>query len=278
MLIRTLTHIVVVALAMAASLAALAQEPIGIVIMHGKGGSPSGLVADLARTLESGGYVVANLDMPWSGRRNYDVDVGRAEQEVAAALAGLRNKGAQRVFVAGHSQGGIFALHLAGKLEADGYVTIAPGGNVANRVFRENVGSWLVRARQLVADGKGHERATLGDYEGAKGAYLVQAVPAAYVTWFDPDGAMNMDRAVRAVDSEQPTKPALADRPRAPVLWVAPNRDYPGLIRTALPLFHDLPANRLTRLYQPDADHRGAPTAAADEIARWIREVAGGAQ
>jgi len=266
MLIRTLTHIVVVALAMAASLAALAQEPIGIVIMHGKGGSPSGLVAELARTLESGGYVVANLDMPWSGRRNYDVDVGRAEQEVAVALAGLRNKGAQRVFVAGHSQGGIFALHLAGKLEADGYVTIAPGGNVANRVFRENVGSWLVRARQLVADGKGHERATLGDYEGAKGAYLVQAVPAAYVTWFDPDGAMNMDRAVRAVG------------PRAPVLWVAPNRDYPALIRTALPLFRDLPANRFTRLYQPDADHRGAPTAAADEIARWIREVAGGAQ
>ena len=253
-------------LILAAPLVALAQEPIGIVIMHGKGGSPAGLVADLARTLDSKDYLVANLDMPWSGRRNYDVDVGRAEQEVAAALAGLREKGARKLFIAGHSQGGIFALHLAGKLEADGYVTIAPGGNVANRVFRENIGSWLVRARQLVADGNGNERATLGDYEGAKGAYLVQAIPAAYVTWFDPDGAMNMDRAVRSAS------------PRAPILWVGPKRDYPGLIRTALPLFHDLPANRLTRLYQPDADHRGAPTAAADEIVRWTRDVAGGAK
>jgi len=266
MLIRTLTQIVVVALAMAASLAALAQEPIGIVIMHGKGGSPSGLVADLARTLEGRSYLVANLDMPWSGRRNYDVDVGRAEQEVAAALAGLRGKGAKKLFVAGHSQGGVFALHLAGKLEADGYVTIAPGGNVANRLFRDNIGASLVRARRLVADGRGGEPAGLYDYEGAKGAYQIQAIPAAYVTWFDPDGAMNMDRAVRSVS------------PRVPILWVAPIRDYPGLIKTALPLFRDLPANRFTRLYQPDADHRGAPTAAADEIARWIREVAGGAQ
>jgi len=266
MLIRTLTQIVVVALAMAASLAALAQEPIGIVIMHGKGGSPSGLVADLARTLEARSYLVANLDMPLSGRRNYDVDVGRAEQEVAAALAGLRGKGAKKLFVAGHSQGGVFALHLAGKLEADGYVTIAPGGNVANRLFRDNIGASLVRARRLVADGRGGEPASLYDYEGAKGAYQIQAIPAAYVTWFDPDGAMNMDRAVRSVS------------PRVPILWVAPIRDYPGLIKTALPLFRDLPANRFTRLYQPDADHRGAPTAAADEIARWIREVAGGAQ
>lgn len=253
-------------LILAAPLVAFAQEPLGVVIMHGKGGSPAGLVVDLARTLESKGYLVANLEMPWSGRRAYDVDVGRAEQEVAAALAGLREKGARKLFIAGHSQGGIFALHLAGKLEADGYVTIAPGGDVANRVFRDNIGSWLVSARQLVADGKGNERAALGDYEGSKGAYQVQAIPAAYVTWFDPNGAMNMDRAVRSASS------------RAPILWVGPKRDYPGLIRTALPQFYDLPANRRTRLYQPDADHRGAPTAAADEIVRWTRDVAGGAR
>jgi len=254
-------------LILAAPLMAMAQgEPIGIVIMHGKGGSPAGLVADLARALDSRGTLVANLDMPWSGRRNYDVDVGRAEQEVAAALAGLRDKGAKKVFIAGHSQGGAFALHLAGKLDADGYIVMAPGGNVANRVFRENVGESLARAGQLVADGKGGEPASLSDYEGARGAYQVQAIPSAYVTWFDPNGAMNMDRAVRSVSR------------RVPILWVAPTRDYPGLIKTALPLFRDLPANRLTRLYQPDADHRGAPTAAADEISRWTREVAGSAK
>src|SRR5262245_47490954 len=104
----------------ALSLPAPAQTgPIGIVIMHGKGGDPAGIVSRLAETLEAEGYLVTNLEMPWSGKRNYDVPVARAEEEVAAAMAALRTRGASRVFVAGHSQGAAFALHLAGKLPAD---------------------------------------------------------------------------------------------------------------------------------------------------------------
>lgn len=55
---------------------------IGIVIMHGKGGSPSKHVSDLASNLEGKGYLVANIEMPWSGNRNYDVSVSDAENEV----------------------------------------------------------------------------------------------------------------------------------------------------------------------------------------------------
>ena len=87
--------------------------------MHGKGGRPTGYVANLAQTLEGKGYLVANLEMPWSGRRNYDVTVERGEQEVEAAVAGLRAKGAKKVFVSGHSQGGAFALHMAGRQGID---------------------------------------------------------------------------------------------------------------------------------------------------------------
>ena len=86
--------------------AALAQgDPIGIVVMHGKGGSPQRLVADFARALEGQGYLVANIEMPWSGKRNYDVPVAKGEEEVAAAVAGLRGRGAKKVFISGHSQG-----------------------------------------------------------------------------------------------------------------------------------------------------------------------------
>jgi len=69
-------------LALVAGLAALLplpasarDGPLGIVIMHGKGGSPEGLVAGLAATLEANGYLVANIEMPWSGSRQYDVPV-----------------------------------------------------------------------------------------------------------------------------------------------------------------------------------------------------------
>ena len=235
--------------------------PIGIVIMHGKGGGPQFLVADLARKLEAEGYLVANLEMPWSGKRNYDGPVAKGEEEVEAALAGLRGKGATKVFVAGHSQGGAFALHLAGKIAADGIVCIAPGGNVGNRFFSDNLGDALARARQLVADGKGAEPARLADYENARGTYAITSIPAAYVTWFDPNGAMNMDRAARAVN------------PRMPMLWIVPKRDYPGLIKSNLPMFRVLPAEN-KKLYEPDSDHRAAPTASADEIMRWTKEVA----
>jgi pimeloyl-ACP methyl ester carboxylesterase len=252
---------VIAILALLWSLGVQAQEPIGIVIMHGKGGSPTGLVADLARTLEDRGYLVANLEMPWSGRRHYDVSVARAEEEVEAAVKGLRGKGARKVFVAGHSQGGAFATHLAGRLAVDGVVVIAPGGNVDHFFFREKVRDPLARARQLVADGKGNEPARLEDFEGARGLFPVVAAPAVYVTWFDPEGAMNMDRAARAAN------------PATPILWIVPSRELPGLRKTNIPMFRSLPAHPLTRFYEPDADHRGAPTASADEIERWTREV-----
>ena len=243
--------------------AALAQPTgIGIVIMHGKGGGPAFLVADLARSLEATGYLVANLEMPWSGKRNSDVPVAKAVEEVETALASLRGKGAAKVFVAGHSQGGAFALYLAGKLSADGVICIAPGGNVANRFFSEKLGDSLATARQLVAEGKGAELARLSDYENARGTSPVAAIPAAYVTWFDPEGAMNMDRAAQAVN------------PRIPMLWIVPRRDYPGLIKANLPMFRVLPA-QTKKLYEPDSDHRGAPTASADEIMRWTKELAG---
>ena len=259
MIIRMFACIVLMA---GLPVAAAAQELLGAVVMHGKGGSPARLVADLAQSLESRGFLVANLEMPWSGKRDYDVTVEKGEQEVEAALAAMRKKGAKKVFVIGHSQGGVFALHLAGRIGADGFVAIAPGGSTANPYFYEKISSSLARAKELVAAGKGNEPAELFDYENAKGNYPVKSTPTVYVTWFDPAGAMSQERAVKAVN------------PSAPVLWVGPTRDYPGLLKSSLPLYRDLPKNPQTRLYQPNADHRGAPTAAADEIARWMREIA----
>ena len=208
---------------------AIAQAPkAGVVVMHGKGGLPDGVILDLARFLEAKGFAVANLEMPWSSRRDYDVDVAGAENQVDAALGDLRAKGAAKVFLAGHSQGGAFALYASGKLRVDGIVAIAPGGNVASPTFRDAVGESVRRARTLVDEGKGAERQRFLDYEGARGTTPVITNAAAYLTWFDPEGAM----------------------------------------------FGALPKNPLTQLYEPDANHLRAPSAAREEIARWIAEVA----
>lgn len=238
-------------------------QKIGIVVMHGKGGSPNKHVSNLATALEGSGYLVANLEMPWSGKREYDANVGAAEEQVKTALSSLRSKGAQTVFVAGHSQGGAFALHIAGTQAVDGIICIAPGGSVASDVFSEKLGNSVALAKRLVAEGKGNEKTKFEDYEGKKGTYPVVTTPAVYLTWFNPDGAMNMTRAARAAN------------PQIPILWIVAKSDYPGLRKTNIPMFDSLPKNKYTRLYEPNSDHLGAPSASLDEIVRWTSEVVG---
>jgi pimeloyl-ACP methyl ester carboxylesterase len=248
------------AIAIALPVWAEAPKP-GIVIMHGKGGSPARHVSDLAARLERSGFLVANLEMPWSGKRSYDVSVAEAENEVLGALDRLRKEGATKLFVAGHSQGGVFALYFASRHPVDGIIAIAPGGSVESQVFREKLGPSVERARQLVAEGKGDEKARLEDYEGSKGTYTVLSAPAVYLTWFDPDGAMNASRSAQVV------------KPETPILWLVAKRDYPRLRQDNIRLFDQFPANPLSRRVEPASDHLGAPSASADEIVRWVGEV-----
>jgi len=240
-----------------------AQSPkTGVVIMHGKGGLPDGSVLYLAEFLQSRGDLVANLEMPWSSRRDYDVDSAAALKQVADALDELRAKGATKVFVAGHSQGGGFALYVGGRLSVDGVIAIAPGGNVATPIFRQTVRESLERAEQLVAAGKGAQRERFVDYEGSRGVTPLITNAAAYASWFDPNGAMNQVKSEKSLPSS------------VPVLYVAPTDDYPGLVKAKRAMFDALPKNPLTKLYEPDSNHMRAPIAAREEIARWIGEVA----
>lgn len=249
--------------------AAMAQPEaphIGIVLMHGKGASASSLEG-LATPLAAKGLLVANLSMPWSAGRSYDVDTTAAMHEVEAALDGLRARGATRLFVAGHSQGGVFALSYGVRHAVDGIVAIAPGGNVGNEVFKDKLGDSLERARKLVAEGKGDERPGPGvlldiDPGSGRSGYSVNTTPAIYLSWFDPQGAMNEFGAVKRMN------------PATPVLFIAPTGDVPGLRQANPRIFALLPRNPHTRFYEPGATHTGAPQASAEEIARWTMEVA----
>ena len=237
---------------------------IGLVLMHGKGGSPAKFVADLASHLQGRGVQVANLEMPWSARRGYDASVEAAEAEVDAALTRLRAQGATKVFVAGHSQGGIFALYFGGKHAVDGVIAIAPGGNVGNSTVRDKVGDALASARKNMAEGKGADKVQLTDYEGSKGTYPVLTTSANYVPWFDPDGAMNQMLAIQAIKAE------------TPVLYIAPLNDYPALVRANGPMFDMLAKHSMTRLFEPASSHLNAPTASAQAIGDWVTAVATG--
>jgi alpha-beta hydrolase superfamily lysophospholipase len=238
-----------------------AEPPSGVVLMHGKGGAPTKHVNGLADALVRDGLLVANLEMPWSGRREYDVDVQAAENEVLAAIASLRQKGAAKVFVAGHSQGGLFALYFGGRHPVDGVIAIAPGGDVGNLLFRDKLADSVERARTLVRDGPAQEKSRFNDFEAGRGLFPVYTTPAAYLAWFAPDGAMNQTLATQGLAAA------------TPVLFVAPTNDYPGLARAKEAMFGLLPKNPHTRLYEPNASHLGAPAASVQAIEDWIRAV-----
>jgi alpha-beta hydrolase superfamily lysophospholipase len=234
---------------------------VGVVVMHGKGGSPGKHVSELAASLERQGFLVANLEMPWSGRREYDVGVAAAENEIKSALEALRQKGASRVFVAGHSQGGIFALYFGGKYRMDGVVAIAPGGSVGSPIFRDKLAQSVELARKLVADGQREVKTRFSDYEGAKGVYPVTTTPAVYLSWFEPEGAMNQVLAMKSIKAD------------TPVLFIAPTNDYPGLSRIKQEMFGLLAKHPITRMYEPNASHLNAPSASIQEIENWIAAV-----
>lgn len=246
----------------ASALADTGGIKIGIVVMHGKGGSPAKHVSELASALEAHGYLVANLEMPWSGKRNYDVDVQAADTEVEQAFSSLRKQGAQKLFIAGHSQGGLFALHYGDKHSVDGIIAIAPGGNVGSAIAKDNLGEYVDLARQLIAQGKGAEKARFADFEGSKGTYPLITTAAIYLSWFDPQGAMNQ------ITAEQNINPAI------PVLFIAPASDYPGLRKVKQIMFDALPKNPRTKLYEPSSSHLDAPSASENKIIEWTAAIA----
>lgn len=237
---------------------------IGVVVMHGKASSPGKAVSAIASELQSQGMQVANVEMPWSGRRGYDVDLSTGVDEVTAALDALRSKGASKLFAVGHSQGALFAVLYGGRHKVDGIVAVAPGGQVDLPGFTQQLGDHVALARKMVNEGRGAEKGRFADFEGRRGVSSVGTAAGIYLSWFDPQGE-HTSHAFSKV------------KPGTPVLYVAPTREHPALARMARANFTALPPHPASRMIEPETDHMGAPSAAAREVASWIRTVGSGA-
>lgn len=236
-----------------------AQKPpaAGVVLLHGTGGSSMSM-APLEYELREKAYAVDSLEMPWSAMRSHDVPVATAEKKVADALQAMRAKGVRKVFLAGFSKGGLFAAYVAARTPVDGLIAIAPnGGSNTSRYL-----STLEQARALIAQGKGDERIMLEQYSPIAGrSYPTLTVPSAYVTWFDPEGAMNGPKIYRELPAG------------LPILLVVPTRDLENLLQAKDAIFSALPPHPLHRLYEPDSNHIGAVNASAVQAARWVQRV-----
>src|SRR5262245_51241910 len=68
-------------------------QTIGIVLMHGKTGSPNTVIDRLATTLQGAGYLVETPEMCWSVRRIYDRPFLDCLTEIDSAVARLKGRG-----------------------------------------------------------------------------------------------------------------------------------------------------------------------------------------
>ncbi len=253
---------VIVALCLAVPAGALAQDKLGVIILHGKQGTPTGNqgLSVIASNLQAAGHKVVQPAAPW-GRGAWET-INVTVEEALAQLDGyagqLRAQGANRIVVIGHSLGACVALAYAverGNLA--GVVMLAPGHNPAGR-YRGNDKARrdIDHARALVEQGKGNE--TMSGSDANQGSNITMSVRAAvYWSWQNPAGLASMPY-------EAPRLPA-----STPILMVVGSGD-PMSGRAEGLIFKPAAKNPYSRYVTNGASHFETPMAAAKVTTDWV--------
>lgn len=231
-----------------------ASSEVGVVLMHGKWGSPQSMLP-LARELESRSYLVSNAEMAWSGRRLYDVDYPAALKEIEQQVRQLRANGAKRVVVAGQSLGSNAAVAYASSgFDLDGLVILSPGhfpeGGMGKRLR-----SSLERARSMVAANRGTDSESFDDINQGK-QRSIKIAASTYVSYFDPDGLGAITKNVKKLSKAMP------------VLLVIGTAD--PFYSESKAMFDSTPPHALSRYLALDTDHFNMPKVVAPELLKWL--------
>lgn len=250
------------------SLSASAEERIGVLVLHGKnpGSAQDPHIMQVKSRLESEGMQVLLPDMPWSRTRYIDGNWDRAMAEVATHVKALREKGATRIVLLGHSMGVPAALsHAARGGDVQAMVLLAPG-HVPLLYYTvprlKEVRESVDEARALAAAGKGDSRERFLDINQSKGQVVVMTARD-YLSYFDPESDAEMSLTAARVPSTVPS------------LVVIGNKD-PLFQRLRAYLFDKLPAHPKTQYLEVEADHLTTPKVSLDAIVEWIKKGAGG--
>ena len=242
--------------ALASHIAWAAGDDVGVVLLHGKGGSPAGYIRELAAALQGRGYLVSTPEMPWAKDRIYDASFEEAMAEIDRQVDALRQKGAKLVVVGGQSLGANAALgYAAARGRLGGIIALAPAHNPEIQTFARRMGPDVRRARALVAAGKGKEKQAFSDLN--QGQVLeVTATAEVYLSWFDPDGPAVMPKSAASIKTPTPLLFIVGSADRS-----APAKDY---------IFDKAPAHAKSKFVTVSADHFTLPTAAIEEVLTWL--------
>ncbi|MEK6662728.1 MAG: alpha/beta hydrolase [Pseudomonadota bacterium] len=238
---------------------AVAEPKIGVVVMHGKWGNPSQL-SGFARSMERSGYLTENIEMPWSGRRAYDTGADGFVTEIDAAIQTLKDKGATKIVLIGHSLGAAGGLHYVTRKPVDGFIAIAPGHAPEGERLTAMFAGSVAKARVMVAKGEGEEKSGFDDFNTGNRTKQIRMAAKVYLDFFDPNGPMNFTANVGKI------------LPGTNILWVAPSAEEAGLKGLTARAETLMPAAVKFKKVEIDAEHMNAPERSVDVTLAWIRE------
>jgi esterase/lipase len=237
-----------------------AEKDLGIVLLHGKWDRPPTGVLGLSRQLQDAGYRVVTPTMPWSGLREYDVSYPQALAEIEAAADGLRKEGASHIIVAGLSLGANAALaYAASGRPVDGVVALSPAHNPEGYRFRSRVEPSVTKAREMVAQGRGSEKAWFDDINQGR-SKTIRTSAEAYLSYFDPEGAGNMRRSARAIPVPVP-------------IFIGVGTGDESASNVGEAIYRRAPAHEKSRYVSVAADHVGVASVIAPELVAWLRSL-----
>jgi pimeloyl-ACP methyl ester carboxylesterase len=180
---------------------------LGVVLLHGKGGTPTTMIEGLRESLKREGALVEAPELPWSARRIYDATYDQAMTEIDAAAERLRKAGATKIVVMGHSLGANAAIgYAARRKDLYAVVALAPGHLPEAWALRARTSGAIAEAKKMIAAGKGDVRMSFPDL--AQGIpFQIRATPVVYLSMFDPNGPAVMPRNAAAMGD-------------VPLLWI----------------------------------------------------------
>jgi pimeloyl-ACP methyl ester carboxylesterase len=236
---------------------------IGVVFLHGKNGSPnSPAIKGVVEAMKSAGMEVRVPDMPWSRSRGYNAGYEDTMREVHQLVEAMKKSGVKTVFVAGHSLGANGAIGYAAMFsDVDGIVAIAPGHTPDVPNFQGIVASSVKKARDMVAEGHGAEKAEFTDTNQGR-VSSVTTTADIYLGYFSPDGSAVIPSNIQKW------------KKNIPLIWIVGKKD-PMYERGDFYAYKKAPVNPANQYVVVDADHMGTPDVVEDQVVEWIQKVAG---
>lgn len=209
------------------------------------------------------GWLTAFPDMPWSRTRYLDGNWDKAMAETASHVKALRDQGATKIVIVGHSIGTPVALsHAARGGDVNALVLLAPGhipygyyNNPSFKVVRDSVD----QARKLVADGKGDARERFSDINQGRQLNVI-ATAKDYLSYFDPTSDADMSVTAPRVPAQVAVFTAIGEQDP---LFKNVRRYY----------VDKLPANPKNQYLEVSGGHLDTPRTAGEAVIQWIKAV-----